>query len=120
MKNFGLVLRILLAIVLIGVGVVQIGRSINRSNVEKEAQEQQEQVSVSALKSGYDQLEIGMTYDECVSILGSDGELFSESESEYFGKLQVYLWKPYEDSLFTGIEAHFTNGELTDKTWIEV
>lgn len=119
MKGFWKVLRVLLGITLIVVAVVQLGLSMNNSKVEKETKEQQEQTMVDALKSGYDQLEIGMTYDECVSILGAEGELFSESESEHFGKLEVYLWKPYEDALFVGIEAHFTDNKLTDKTWVE-
>lgn len=118
MKNAWNVTRILLGISLLTLGVYDIVDSLNDMHHEKEVQEQQEQAMVDALKAGYDQLAIGMSYGECVSILGSEGELFSESESEYFGKMEVYLWKPYEDSLFTGIEAHFTNGKLTDKAWL--
>lgn len=119
MKNSWKALRILLGLALLISGVIGIGTAINNMNLEKETQEQQEQAMVDTLKSGYDMLEIGMSYEECVSILGTDGELFSETESEYFGKNEVYLWKPYEDALFVGIEAYFTDGKLTDKTWVD-
>lgn len=118
MKNVWKVLRVLLGITILVVGIVQLGTSINNSKVEREAKEQQAQVAVDTLKAGYDQLEIGMTYDECVSILGAEGESFSESESEYFGKSSIYLWKP-EGELFTGIEAHFDNDGLSSKTWVD-
>ena len=97
MKNAWKALRILLGLALLVSGVVGIGTAINNMSLEKETQEQQ----------------------ECVSILGAEGELFSETESEYFGKTEVYLWKPYEDALLVGIEAYFTDGKLTDKTWVE-
>lgn len=119
MKNFWKVLRVLLGIALIVASIVGIGTSLHNSKVEKEVEEQQEQAMVDTLKSGYDMLEIGMSYEECVSILGAEGELFSETESEYFGETEIYLWKPYEDAIFVGIEAYFTNGKLTDKTWVE-
>ena len=119
MKNWGKVLRILLGIALLIAGIVGMGTAINNSTVEKETQEQEKQSMVDTLKSGYDALEIGMTYEECVSLLGAEGELFSETESEHFGKTEIYLWKPYEDALFVGIEAYFTDGKLTDKTWVE-
>lgn len=118
MKRFASII-LGIAVILAGVGLMLDGFSKIDSENEKEIQEPQEQSMVDTLKAGYDQLEIGMSYEDCVSILGADGELFSETESEYFGKTQVYLWKPYQDALFVGIEAHFTDGKLTDKAWME-
>lgn len=112
------VLRLIAAGSLIS-GIFTIKGTFDDMKTEKERQEQQEQAQIDSLKAGYDQLEIGMTYGKCVSILGVEGEKVTESESEYFGKNELYLWKPYEDSFMVGIEAHFTNGELTNKAWVE-
>lgn len=85
---------------------------------EREKRETLKQAAIDALKSSYDQLEIGMSYEECVKIVGAEGELFSESETEYFGKTKIYLWKP-KDKQFTGIEAYFKDGNLLAKTWLD-
>lgn len=118
-KNTVLVLlRVIIGLAICGYGISQIMTALDNTHSEKVERAEQEQMAVDNLKSNYEELEIGMTYEECVSVLGGEGELFSKSETEYFGKSAVYLWKP-EDTLFTGIEAHFDNGKLSAKTWIE-
>lgn len=111
-------LRIVLAAIFIVAGVSKIVSALNRQSEQREMQKQIEQASVNELKSAYDRLEIGMSYEDCVSIIGVEGDLFSETESQYFGKSSVYLWSP-EDALFTGIEAHFDDGALSEKTWVD-
>lgn len=70
----------------------------------------QEQAQIDALKARYDQLKIGITYGQCVSILSVEVQKVTEIETEYLGKTEWYLWKPYEDSFMVGIEGHFTKG----------
>lgn len=116
-------LQIGLAFLFLFMGIADIADSISHMQQEREErkmnEEIQEQAQIDALKAEYDQLEIGMTYGQCVSIIGAEGKKVTETESEYFGKAELYLWKPYEDSYMVGIEAHFTNGELTNKSWVE-
>lgn len=111
-------LRIVIAVLLMIVGVYQIGTSFSDMKQDKETKEQQEQEMVDTLRAGYDKLEVGMTYDQCVDILGSEGELESEVESDY-ETMKIYSWDPYEDALFVGIQAYFTNDQLTYKTWMD-
>lgn len=59
---------------------------------------------VDTLKAGYDKLEVGMSYDDCVSILGAEGELFSETESEYFGKTEIYFGSPMRTQFLSALK----------------
>ena len=110
--------RILIAVALMACGIAGIMSSLGNMQETKENKAVQKQSSIDELKQSYDKLSIGMSYEECVNLIGSDGELFSETESEYFGKTAIYMWKP-GDELFTGIEGQFENGNLSSKTWVD-
>lgn len=118
MKKFILVLRIVIGIALMIIGVSQIVSVFDSKHVQNENQDAPKQVTTSELKSSYILLEIGMSYEDCVDIIGVEGDLFSETETEYFGKSEVYLWTP-KGEFITGIEAHFDNGKLSSKTWVD-
>lgn len=117
-KKLSMGVRIFFAAVLIICGVVRIGTSLNNAREAKEANAISKQSAIDELKASYDKLSIGMSYDECVKTIGREGELFSETETEYFGKTAIYLWKP-DGELFTGIEGEFDNDKLSSKTWVE-
>lgn len=51
---------------------------------------QEEKASYATMEK-FNQVQTGMSYDEVVSIMGSDGELSSESEVEGY-KTQIYVW----------------------------
>lgn len=117
-KAFLLVLRLIIAAAVIIVGISQFTSIFDKQHEQRETSSIQQEAAISQLKSGYDQLKIGMSYEDCVKVIGSEGELFSETETEYFGKSAVYLWTP-EGAFITGIEAHFNDGKLSSKTWVE-
>lgn len=108
----------LIGIAMLLLGINDIRSAFNDVYERRETSSTQLQAAISELKSGYDQLKIGMSYEDCVNTIGSEGELFSETETEYFGKSAVYLWTP-EGAFITGIEAHFDDGKLSSKTWVE-
>ncbi|MEZ5428141.1 MAG: DUF3862 domain-containing protein [Pyrinomonadaceae bacterium] len=60
----------------------------------------------------YNQIKTGMSYDEVVKIIGSEGE---ESNSTTVGKyeLKTYIWKGAE---YSRIFATFRNNELSSKS----
>ena len=51
---------------------------------------QEEKASYATMEK-FNQIQTGMSYDDVVSIMGSDGELSSESEVEGY-KTQIYVW----------------------------
>lgn len=65
--------------------------------------------------SDYNELTLGMTYQECKDKLGQEGHLISESENEL-----IYVW--YNGSCNNKeecevlIELHFENGKLSSRT----
>lgn len=67
----------------------------------------------------YAQLQPGMTYDECVQLLGMQGNETASSTIPGFGTTsattsQVYIWK--DDSFMGGtITGTFSNGKLLSK-----
>lgn len=118
MKKKGtVVMRVVLGLILLVAGIYEFTNAVNNQHKENEIAQQVEQDATADLKSAYGELEIGMTYEECVTAIGSEGELFGETESD-LGKTTVYLWKP-EGTVMTGIEAYFDNDKLSQKTWLE-
>lgn len=51
---------------------------------------QEEKASYATMEK-FNQIQTGMSYDDVVSIMGSEGELSSESEVEGY-KTQIYVW----------------------------
>lgn len=58
----------------------------------------------------FNEIEIGMTYDEVVKIIGGEGDLVAE---DAYGK--TYTWKPSSNSGMYSVTMSFYNGKLTNK-----
>ncbi len=64
----------------------------------------------------YNQIENGMTYDEVVEIIGSQGELSTESEYEGY-TIEIYTW--YADkTIGSNANVTFENGKVSAKAQV--
>ena len=69
--------------------------------------------SATITKAEFDLLQNGMTYEQCVEIIGGEGEMSSESAVANI-KMAIYTWKG-EGGLGANANATFQNGKLTGK-----
>ena len=58
----------------------------------------------------FNEIEIGMTYNEVVEIIGGEGDLIAE---DAYGK--TYTWEPSSNSGIYSVTMSFYNGKLTNK-----
>ena len=58
----------------------------------------------------FNEIEIGMTYEEVVEIIGGEGDLIAE---DAYGK--TYTWEPSSNSGIYSVTMSFYNGKLTNK-----
>lgn len=65
-------------------------------------------------KAEFDQLKIGMTYAAVVAIIGSEGELLTETQTRG-GLIKVYSWQG-EGAEGASAIAMFGNGKMTTKS----
>ena len=92
-KSMGCLTQIL-GIILIIFGLSNVFRAC--SNMASDAADgisesyQEEKASYATMEK-FNQIQTGMSYDDVVSIMGSEGELSSESEVEGY-KTQIYVW----------------------------
>ena len=63
----------------------------------------------------FNQIEIGMTYDEVVDIVGSEGTLMSEAGSDEY-KVSIYYW--YSVTHIANMNVSFENGVVTGKAQV--
>lgn len=68
-----------------------------------------------ATKEKFDQIEIGMTYDEVADIVGSEGTLMSEAGIEEY-KVSIYYW--YSVSHLANMNVSFENGVVVGKAQV--
>lgn len=104
MKNAWKALRILLGLALLVSGVVGIGTAINNMSLEKETQEQQEQSMVDTLKVDYDKLEVGMSYDDCVSILGVEVNSLAKQSPNISAKQRFTFGSPMRTQFLSALK----------------
>lgn len=62
----------------------------------------------------YNRIEVGMTYKETVAVIGEEGKIDWENESEYTGHLAQVQWSAGGGSFAI---CHFTRGRVSDKSW---
>jgi hypothetical protein len=62
----------------------------------------------------YDRIEVGMTYKETVAIVGEEGKVDWENESQYTGHLAEVQWSAGGRSFAL---CHFARGRVSDKSW---
>lgn len=63
----------------------------------------------------FNQIEIGMTYDEVVDIVGSEGTLMSEAGTGEY-KVSIYYW--YSVTHIANMNVSFENGVVTGKAQV--
>lgn len=73
-------------------------------------------------RAAYEALAVGMTHEQCVEIIGTEGEESASTTLPGFGSTsettsQIYLWRA-EGFMAGNITAAFTNGKLTSKAQI--
>ncbi|WP_203363042.1 DUF3862 domain-containing protein [Bacillus sp. REN10] len=68
-------------------------------------------------KEKFDKIEDGMTYEEVVKIVGSEGKLMSET-GDPGTEFHTQMYEFETDKAFTGANMTFQNGKLINKTQI--
>lgn len=81
---------------------------------KKEEPKKEEPKKDGISKAEFEQIQNGMTYDEVKGIIGSEGELQSESEVAGY-KTVMYMFKG-EKGLGSNATMMFQNNELTSKS----
>ena len=116
---------------IIGIAIamaVLISSVINNQSVAPSSTSNEASVSTSAneestfdITEGYatmdkfNQIEIGMTYDQVVDIVGSEGTLMSEAGTGEY-KVSIYYW--YSVTHIANMNVSFENGVVTGKAQV--
>lgn len=108
LKHTGL--RVTLGIVIIFVGIIAIATSGN-DMAPTSSQLQEEKVTMEK----FDAIEVGMTYQEVVNIIGEEGTLSTESSYES-QSMQIYYW--YASNGMSNATISFMNGKVNAKSQI--
>ncbi|HDR8302792.1 TPA: DUF3862 domain-containing protein [Bacillus cereus] len=87
-------------------------QDVKKEEPKKEVKPEPKKDGIS--KAEFEQIQNGMTYDEVKAIIGSEGELQSESEVAGY-KTVMYMFKG-EGGLGANATMMFQNNELTSKS----
>ena len=114
-KSMGCLTQIV-GIILIIFGLSNVFRAC--SNMASDAADgisesyQEEKASYATMEK-FNHIQTGMSYDDVVSIMGSEGELSSESEVEGY-KTQIYVW--YAMNGYSNILVIIQDGAVSSKS----
>lgn len=99
--------------IIIGVGIAVDGIRPN-SNTKSVNSSVVENTSYMTLEK-FNKIQIGMTYEEVVSIVGSEGTLSSEASA---GNITTKMYYWYAKNKISNAVISFTNGKVDGKTQI--
>lgn len=71
---------------------------------------------VQITRPEYDAIKSGLTYKEVVAIVGEEGKIDWQNESEAMGHMAQVQWSAGGRSF---VLCHFSQGRVSDKTWYD-
>lgn len=116
LKSHGCLITILAVVFFLGAVIIGIGAFVGQNNLIQKSVSGVSDNSEYITMDEYNQIDTGLSYEEVKKIVGSDGEVTSQVESNGI-KIVIITW--YGDGM-AGSNANvtFTNDEVTAKAQI--